>query len=54
VRGLRDAAVKLAMQVDGKPLADDVVDAALKRYDLTDAQRARMKKLYRELEGGGS
>jgi hypothetical protein len=54
VRDLRDEAVKLALQVDGRPLPDDVVDAALAKYDLTPGQRAAFKKLYRELEGGGS
>ena len=52
VRAVRDAGVRLAMQIDGAPLSDEVVDGALKRLDLTDLQRAEFKRLFRELEGG--
>ena len=50
VRGLRDEAVRLGLQIDGAPLPDEVVDKALKKYGLTDKQQATFKKLWRSVE----
>jgi len=53
-RGLRDLGVKLALQVDGAPLADDVIDYELKKFtSLTSAQRTALKAYWRLIEGGG-
>jgi hypothetical protein len=51
VRALRQDAVNLALQIDGKPLSDDVIDHALGRHKLTTAQRVAIKKLWRSVEG---
>ena len=53
VRQLRQDAINLALQVDGKPLSDDVVDHALGKHRLTQAQRVAIKRLWRQVEGGG-
>jgi hypothetical protein len=56
VRDLRDAGVRLGMQVDGKPLSDEVVDGALKRFEgrLTATQVKALKAYWRRIEGGGA
>ena len=54
VRGLRDEAVRLAMTVDGALQADEVVDRALAKYDLTANQRQTFRRLWRQLEAGGT
>ncbi len=56
VRDLRDAGVRLGMQVDGKPLSDELVDGALKKYAgrLTATQIKALKAYWRRIEGGGA
>ena len=54
VRGLRDEGVRLGMLVDGRPLDDETVDAALWKFALTEAQMSRVKGIFRAVEGGGA
>ncbi len=56
VRALRDEGIRLGMQVDGKPLSDEVVDGALKKYTgrLTATQAKALKAYWRRIEGGGA
>lgn len=56
VRALRDEGIRLGMQVDGKPLSDEVVDGVLKKYAgrLTATQAKALKAYWRRIEGGGS
>jgi hypothetical protein len=55
-RGLRDDGIALAMQIDGKPLDEAVLDKALAKYGdrLTSSQRANLKAYWRQIEGGAS
>jgi hypothetical protein len=50
-RGLRDAGVRLALQVDGAPLADAVIDEELNKFALTARQKQALKDFWREIEG---
>lgn len=53
---LRDAGIKLALQVDGAPLSNEIVDAALKPFAgrLTATQAKALKAYWRRIEGGGA
>jgi hypothetical protein len=44
------------MSVDGKPLSDEVVDGALKKYErrLTETQVKALKAYWLPIEGGGA
>jgi hypothetical protein len=56
VRGIRDLGVRLGTVVSmtGKPIADDVLDQELSKFNLSDRQRGALKQYWRAIEGGGA